>query len=188
MRTAVDAAFVGRERVFNRRFLQMCSHYLVEPTACTPASGWEKGRVENQVNVVRERFFKPRLHFAGFTEMNAWLLERCVAYAVVDLVNRLEAENKAGQAGMIADTRTRLGLLVLNELGYLPFAQSGGQLLFHLISRLYERTSVVITTNRDFAEWLTISRTSTVRLLSPRSARGMSGATNAHSASVKSLG
>src|SRR4051794_37316001 len=81
MRTAVDAVFVGRDRVFNRRFLQMCSHYLVEPTACTPASGWEKGQVENQVNVVRERFFKPRLRFGSFAEMNAWLLERCVTYA-----------------------------------------------------------------------------------------------------------
>ena len=83
MTTAVDAVFVGRERVFNRRFLQMCSHYLVEPTACTPASGWEKGQVENQVNVVRERFFKPRLRFASFAEMNAWLLDRCVSYARV---------------------------------------------------------------------------------------------------------
>ena len=81
MTTAVDAVFVGRERVFNRRFLQMCSHYLVEPTACTPASGWEKGQVENQVNVVRERFFKPRLRFATLTELNAWLLDRCVSYA-----------------------------------------------------------------------------------------------------------
>jgi transposase len=81
MRTAVDAVFVGPERAFNRRFQQMCSHYLVEPTACTPASGWEKGQVENQVNVVRERFFKPRLHFASLAEMNAWLLEQCVAYA-----------------------------------------------------------------------------------------------------------
>ena len=81
MRTAVDAVFVGKERAFNRRFVQMCSHYLIEPTACTPASGWEKGQVENQVNVVRERFFKPRLRFATYAEMNAWLLERCVAYA-----------------------------------------------------------------------------------------------------------
>jgi transposase len=71
MTTAVDAVFVGRERAFNRRFLQMCSHYLVEPTACTPASGWEKGQVENQVNVVRERFFKPRLRFATLAELNA---------------------------------------------------------------------------------------------------------------------
>jgi len=81
MRTAVDAVFVGKERAFNRRFVQMCSHYLIEPTACTPASGWEKGQVENQVNVVRERFFKPRLRFATYAEMNAWLLERCVTYA-----------------------------------------------------------------------------------------------------------
>ena len=81
MRTAVDAVFVGQERAFNRRFLQMCSHYLVEPTACTPASGWEKGQVENQVKVAREQFFKPRLRFANLAEMNAWLLEQCVAYA-----------------------------------------------------------------------------------------------------------
>jgi transposase len=83
MRTAVDAVFVGKDRAFNRRFLQMCSHYLVEPTACTPASGWEKGQVENQVNVVRERFFKPRLRSATYAEMNAWLLERCVAKAKI---------------------------------------------------------------------------------------------------------
>jgi transposase len=81
MRTAVDAVFVGKERAFNRRFLQMCSHYLVEPTACTPAAGWEKGQVENQVGVLRERLFKPRPRFSSYAELNAWLLEQCVAYA-----------------------------------------------------------------------------------------------------------
>ncbi len=60
MKTAVDAVFVGKDRQYNRRFLQMCSHYLVEPVACTPASGWEKGQVENQVGLVRRRFFTPR--------------------------------------------------------------------------------------------------------------------------------
>ena len=81
MKTAVEAIFVGKERQFNRRFLQMCSHYLVEPVACTPASGWEKGQVENQVGLVRERFFTPRLRFKSYDELNAWLLDRCVAYA-----------------------------------------------------------------------------------------------------------
>ena len=81
MKTAVDAIFVGKDRLYNRRFLQMCSHYLVEPVACTPASGWEKGQVENQVGLVRERFFTPRLRFKTLEELNAWLLDKCVAHA-----------------------------------------------------------------------------------------------------------
>jgi hypothetical protein len=81
MKTAVDTVFAGKNRLFNRRFSQMCSHYLVEPVACTPASGWEKGQVENQVGLARERFFTPRLRFQTYDELNAWLLERCIAYA-----------------------------------------------------------------------------------------------------------
>jgi len=81
MKTAVETVFVGKDRQFNRRFLQMCGHYLVEPVACTPASGWEKGQVENQVGIVRERFFTPRLRFKSYAELNAWLLDRCIAYA-----------------------------------------------------------------------------------------------------------
>ena len=76
MKTAVEAVFIGKDRQFNRRLLRMCGHYLVEPTACTPASGWEKGQVENQVRVVRERFFTPRLRAASYEEVNAWLLVR----------------------------------------------------------------------------------------------------------------
>ena len=81
MKTAVDTIFIGKERQYNRRFLQMCSHYLVDPVACTPASGWEKGQVENQVGLVRERFFTPRLRVKNYEELNAWLTDRCVAYA-----------------------------------------------------------------------------------------------------------
>ena len=73
MKTAVDAVFVGKVRIFNRRFLLMADHYMFEPTACTPASGWEKGQVENQVKISRDRFFKPRLKFSSLEELNGWL-------------------------------------------------------------------------------------------------------------------
>ena len=77
LKTVVDAIFTGKERQFNRRFLALANHYLFEPVACTPESGWEKGQVENQVGNVREWLFTPRLRFAGFAELNDWLARRC---------------------------------------------------------------------------------------------------------------
>ena len=89
---------------------------------------------------------------AGITEHG----KRVRFYSTVDLVNALEREKAEGRAGRIAASLLRLDLVILDELGYLPFSQAGGALLFHLLSKLYEHTSVVITTNLDFAEWSTV--------------------------------
>jgi transposase len=78
MKTAIDAIFIGKERRYNRRFLVMCNHYLIDPTACTPASGWEKGQVENQVGNVREWLFTPKVRCADLAELNAHLAARCL--------------------------------------------------------------------------------------------------------------
>ena len=76
-KTIVDTVFVGKDRKFNRRFMALANHYLFEPVACTPAAGWEKGQIENQVGNVREWLFTPRVKFETFDDLNSWLEKRC---------------------------------------------------------------------------------------------------------------
>lgn len=76
-KTIVDSVYSGKERQFNRRFLALASHYLFEPVACTPASGWEKGQVENQVGNVREWLFTPTPKLTDLAALNTWLEARC---------------------------------------------------------------------------------------------------------------
>ena len=100
MKTAVETIFVGKGRLYNRRFMQMCSHYLVDPVACTPASGWEKGQVENQVGLVRERFFTPRLRFKSYNELNAGAMAHLDFALLFHGFSRLGLQDRVG---VIAD-------------------------------------------------------------------------------------
>jgi transposase len=73
LKTVVDTVFVGKERKFNRRFMALANHYLFKPVACTPAAGWDKDQVGNQVGNIREWLFTPRAKFDTFAELNTWL-------------------------------------------------------------------------------------------------------------------
>lgn len=113
-KTIVDSLYIGKERKFNRRFLALASHYLFEPVACTPASGWEKGQVENQVGNVREWLFTPTPRFADLAELNAWLEIRCR-----ELADRLHPDRKPLTiAQVFADEQPRLRQITAQFDGY----------------------------------------------------------------------
>ena len=113
MKTAVDAIFVGRERAYNRRFLQMCSHHLVDPVACRPASGWEKGQVEDQVGLVRKRFFSPRVRVPSRgLRLRVW----CALY-LLDSNNPVNSPADHGITGKLHGGGSEMRLIQKTVLG-----------------------------------------------------------------------
>jgi hypothetical protein len=100
----VEAILVGKERQFNRRFLALMNHYLLEPSACTPAAGWEKGQVENQGGTLGDWLFTPRLQFAHVDDLTAWLARRCQ-----ELAQRAHPDQKDRTLGpLFEEARTQL--------------------------------------------------------------------------------
>ena len=122
MKTAVSTVFVGKKRDYNRRFQEMCSHHLVEPVACTPGAGWEKGQVERQVDHLRGRLFVPRPRGKSYAEINAWLMDQCIRgrQAAAASVDRGQ-DSVAGVRG-----RTALPDGVSRAVRRLPCRRGGG--------------------------------------------------------------
>jgi len=104
MKTAVDAVFVGKERRCNRRFALLTSHHLIEPTACAPAAGWEKGQVENQVGGARKRFFAPRPSFKTLDDLNDRLLDKCTT--ITNGATTLRSFTYDPNGNTLSDTRS----------------------------------------------------------------------------------
>ena len=113
LKAVVQTILSGKARVFNPRFMALANHYLFEPVACTPASGWEKGQVENQVGNIREWLFTPKPRFASLTDLNDWLALRCR-----ELASRLHPESKRPIAEVFAEEQAALRAISAPFDGY----------------------------------------------------------------------
>ena len=169
LKTAVKQILRGKGRVEQTRFTAFRAHYTFEARFCNPARGQEKGGVEGLVGFARRNFLVPVPEVTDFDELNAQLLERCGAgveacrrgYRVgfttaAGLVNTLIESREERQLKRHLAKLARFELLIVDEVGYIPFSAEGAQLLFQVFSDRYEKGSLIVTSNLPFAQWTSV--------------------------------
>lgn len=162
LKTVVSKVLLGKDRVFNRRFQNLASHYLFDLVACTPAAGWEKGQVENQVGVVRKRFFAKRRRFASLEELNEWLTQECRNHAAT--AKHPEKKDQT-VAQVFAEEKSKLLALPVS-----PF--DGYQ---ESVSRVSPQLLINFDRNRYSVDAMAVSKTVSVRAYADRIVMVMDG-------------
>lgn len=162
LKTVVSKVLLGKDRVFNRRFQNLASHYLFDLVACTPAAGWEKGQVENQVGVVRKRFFAKRRRFASLEELNEWLVQECRNHAAT-----------AKHPEYKDQTVTQVFAEEKGKLLALPASPFDG---YHeIVSRVSPQLLINFDRNRYSVDAMAVGKTVSVRVYADRIVMVMGG-------------
>ena len=155
LKTVVSKVLLGKDRVFNRRFQNLASHYLFDLVACTPAAGWEKGQVENQVGLVRKRFFAKRRRFASLEELNEWLAQECRNHAAS--AKHPEKKDQTVDQVFAEEKSTLLALPVSPFDGYQES-----------VSRVSPQLLINFDRNRYSVDAMAVSKTVSVRAYADR--------------------
>jgi transposase len=164
LKAVVSKVLMGKDRVFNRRFQNLASHYLFDLVACTPAAGWEKGQIENQVGVVRKRFFAKRRTFADLEELNVWLADECRHHATT--TKHPELKDKTVEQVFVEEKPKLLALPVSPFDGYLES-----------VARVSPQLLISFDRNRYSVNAMTVGKTVQVRAYASRIIVVMNGIT-----------